>query len=72
MSVPSYPAWTEADDLPLTEGDKVRLWRENEFIRMGYTAAEAFYLATSTADLHFVARLIASGCSLKHAAQIAS
>ena len=69
---PSYPAWREIDDQPLTEADRVHLWREQQFRRMGYTDNQAFFLAGSAADLRFVARLLASGCSLELAFQIAT
>lgn len=66
------PDWYENEDPPLSEGEKVRQWRENEFLRLGYHTAEAFWLASTDADLALVRRLIEQGCAPDLAARIAS
>jgi len=41
---------------------RVRFWRREQFIHLGFTSSEARVLAKSSADVHETRRLIESGC----------
>lgn len=41
---------------------RVRFWRREQFLELGFTTSEARILAKSSADVHETRRLIESGC----------
>jgi hypothetical protein len=41
---------------------RVRFWRREQFLELGFTTSEARVLAKSSADVHETRRLIESGC----------
>jgi hypothetical protein len=41
---------------------RVRFWRREQFLDLGFTTSEARVLAKSSADVHETRRLIESGC----------
>lgn len=55
---------------PLTEREKVELWRENVLLRAGYPDVEAAKIAASDADLHAAVQLLKAGCSIHTALEI--
>lgn len=66
MSTPVYPPEPE----PLTEQERVELWREDVLIRAGYPNLEAAKIAASDADLHRATELLKAGCSIHTALEI--
>jgi hypothetical protein len=53
------------------ESGRVALWRLEQFSSLGFDDDQAFVLAESGADLHFVRSLIAAKCPLQLALRIA-
>jgi hypothetical protein len=49
---------------------RVRLWRRERFVELGFTVSEAAALARSTADLHEARKLISCGCAHSTAVRI--
>jgi hypothetical protein len=49
---------------------RVRLWRREQFVELGFTLSEAAALARSAADLHVARKLIACGCAHSTAVRI--
>jgi hypothetical protein len=41
---------------------RVRFWRREQFLDLGFTTSEARALAKSSADVHETRRLLESGC----------
>jgi hypothetical protein len=49
---------------------RIRLWRRERFMELGFSHAEASALAKSDADLHLTGDLVAAGCALETAFRI--
>lgn len=62
----AYPPEPE----PLTERERVQLWRENVLLHAGYPDVEAAKIAASDADLHRAVELLRAGCSVHTATEI--
>jgi hypothetical protein len=50
---------------------RVRRWRFEQFLELGFTDSDAATLAAATADLSFVRLLIGAGCPPETASRIA-
>jgi hypothetical protein len=46
---------------------RVRFWRREQFLELGFTTSEARVLAKSSADVHETRRLIEAGCERRTA-----
>lgn len=68
MSTPVYPP--PADPEPLSEHERVLIWREDVLIHAGYPDLEATKIAASDCDLHRAVELLAAGCSIHTALEI--
>jgi hypothetical protein len=55
---------------PRNEDERVRAWRAEQFVRLGYDLELAEELAGTTIDWHDADRFIRSGCSLELAVAI--
>ena len=49
---------------------RVRLWRREQFVELGFSLSEAAALAKSAADLHEARKLISCGCAHSTALRI--
>ncbi|MFL5395734.1 MAG: hypothetical protein ACJ79G_23115 [Myxococcales bacterium] len=48
---------------PRDERLRVRRWRREQFVELGFTSSEAVALAKSAADVHETRKLVESGCN---------
>ncbi len=60
----------EDEPVPEVEHGPVRSWRREQFVRLGFSEAEALLLADSEADLGQARYLLDRGCSSPLALQI--
>lgn len=67
-ATPNYPPVDDPD--PMSERERVELWRENELIRAGFPERFARDIARSDADLHRAVELLTAGCSIHTALEI--
>jgi hypothetical protein len=42
---------------------RVRLWRRNQFLELGFSLSDAAALAKSSADVHEARKLVSAGCA---------
>jgi hypothetical protein len=52
------------------EEHRVRRWRLDQFVGLGFTQAVAAMLTSAPVDLHLARRLVGAGCPLETAARI--
>jgi hypothetical protein len=50
---------------------RVRCWRFEQFVELGFTDSDSATLAEATVDLSFMRRLIGAGCPPETASRIA-
>lgn len=50
---------------------RVRWWRFEQFLELGFTDSDSATLAEATVDLSFVRRLVGAGCPPETASRIA-
>jgi len=52
------------------EEHRVRRWRLDQFVKLGFTQAVAAILSSSPVDLHLARKIVGAGCPLETAERI--